>query len=105
MRGRKTGGRQRGQPNKVTAAVRQAATEIVRDTGYRAALRRRLIRGDLPPQVEVLLWHYAYGRPTQTARAETDHPDVGRLSDEELHDRLLAAWATLNRVTSDHAPR
>jgi hypothetical protein len=38
----------------------------VSDTRYRAELARRLTSGDLPPALECMVWHYAWGRPAET---------------------------------------
>ncbi len=56
-------GRRKGIPNKTTQEVRTAAQRLVNDKRYRARLRRRLIDGTAAPAVEVLMWHYAYGKP------------------------------------------
>lgn len=60
----KTGGRKAGTPNKATVAAKVAAAALVDDPDYRTKLRERLIAGKLAPAVEVMLWHYAHGRPT-----------------------------------------
>ena len=56
-------GRPKGALNKATREVREWARGLLEDPLYRAALQRRLIDGTCPPQLEVLLYHYAYGKP------------------------------------------
>lgn len=69
VRGRaKTGGRQRGTPNKMTREIRGMARQLLEDPAYRRALRRRLLTGRAP-HVETLLFHYAYGKPSERAEA------------------------------------
>jgi hypothetical protein len=64
-RGRKTGGRQSGTPNKATSEIREAARLLLDDPEYRRSLRTRLISGKAGP-IETLLFHYAYGKPKET---------------------------------------
>src|SRR5262249_30746772 len=83
----KTGGRNRGTPNRVTVEIREQARRLVEDPTYRAALRRRMAAGRAP-EMEKLLFFYAYGRPSErlelaVAPAEPE-VDLSRLSDLEL---------------------
>lgn len=57
-------GRIKGVPNKVTVEVRAAAQQIVENPTYRASLVERITAGTAP-QMEQLLWHYAYGKPVE----------------------------------------
>ena len=67
-RGERRGGRQKGVPNKRTAVgmtlseVRAAALKIIDHPVYRLGLEAR-IRDGRAPQMEILLWHYGYGKP------------------------------------------
>ena len=44
-RGRKTGGRERGTPNRVTVEIRSVCTALVSDSEYRSRLLERLRTG------------------------------------------------------------
>lgn len=48
----------------MTAEIRQLARNLLEDKFYRRSLRRRLIDGRLGA-LEVVLWHYAYGKPKE----------------------------------------
>lgn len=61
----KTGGRQKGTPNKVTVEVREMARRLVEDPEYQKNLKTRLLDGSAGPGVESMLWHYAYGKPKE----------------------------------------
>lgn len=61
-KGKKTGGRQKGSPNKVTRDVQALTRGLVEDAGYLEALRQRLRDGTVNSAVEVMLWSYAFGR-------------------------------------------
>src|SRR5215472_5239412 len=55
-------GRPRGTPNKATQEVRALARRLVDDPQYQASVQRRLRDGEAGA-LELLLWHYAYGKP------------------------------------------
>jgi hypothetical protein len=79
-------GRPKGVPNKVTTEVKAVATELVDDPVYRARLRRALQTRTVAPAIEVMLWHYAYGKPK-------DAVDLTLTGDAEIIARLSAARA------------
>jgi hypothetical protein len=62
----KTGGRQKGTPNKVTVEARAAAALIVDDPAYREMLLKKARAGLLQSPIEALLWHYSKGKPRET---------------------------------------
>jgi hypothetical protein len=72
-KGRKTGGRQRGTPNRATADVREACTALVDDPEYRRGLAQRLKSGRLAPALECMLWHYAKGKPREFIETGDQH--------------------------------
>ncbi len=90
MKGRKTGGRQKGTPNKATAEARSICTAILGDPTYRATLLVRAHAGTLPPAVETMLWHYAYGKPTDIVDVTVGarEENLRELSTEELLERV-----------------
>jgi hypothetical protein len=58
-------GRPKGTLNKVTVEARAAAAQIIDDPIYRQTLLDRAQTGQLPPAIEVLMWHYAKGKPRE----------------------------------------
>lgn len=64
---------------------------VVEDEGYRKSLLDRAKRGVLPPQVEVALFYYAYGKPVERVEVEDKTPpvDPSKLSAAELEQRAL----------------
>ena len=61
----KTGGRTKGTPNKATLEIRELAQAILTRPAYQTNLRRLADRGKLPPHLETLLYHYAWGKPKE----------------------------------------
>ena len=88
MKGRKTGGRRKGTPNKVTAEARGVCAAILDDPTYRTNLTRRARAGTLAPAVEAMLWHYTFGKPKDSLDV-TLNPggDLSELSTEDLLHR------------------
>ena len=58
------GGRQKGTGNHVGRAARRLSRKLVSDPAYLKSVEQRLLEGRAP-NLETLLWHYAYGRPAQ----------------------------------------
>jgi hypothetical protein len=94
-------GRPKGVPNKVTVEVREAASALVDDPVYRKKLRDDLRKRKLAPAVEVLLWHYAKGKPKETIDVDLTNrvqvlgeEEVRRMTDEELAAAAKALAAT-----------
>jgi hypothetical protein len=94
MKGRKTGGRRKGTPNKATVEAKTVCNRLVDDPVYQATLQRRLRAGKLAPAVECMLWHYAKGKPKE--QIEVD----GSVEWEALAQRL----ASVRTESADRRP-
>lgn len=86
-----------------TRMAQEFAMRVLDSEGYRRSLELRANSGTLPPAVETMLWHYAYGKPVETIHLTTplEGTDLTELSDEEIaalaRDRarvVVAALAT-----------
>ena len=89
MRGRKTGGRRKGTPNKVTAEAKVICAAILDDPTYRTNLTARARAGTLAPAVEAMLWHYAFGKPKDSLDVTVGPVgDLSELSTEDLLHRV-----------------
>ena len=78
-------GRPLGSINSGTREAREFCLEIVRDPIYRENLKTRARGGTLAPQVEVLILHYAWGRPTEKVQIETVAArDLSNMTHEEM---------------------
>lgn len=62
-------GRPPGQPNKATKEIKAASQKILSDAAYQMSLKKRLAAGKAP-HMEVLLHHYAFGKPKETVAHE-----------------------------------
>ena len=62
----KTGGRQKGTPNKTTVEVRAWARKLIEDPEVQATTLELARAGRLAPAVFIELFHYAYGKPKDT---------------------------------------
>lgn len=71
-------GRPKGGLNKTTVEVRNLARAIVDDPNYRESLVMRLKQGTAP-QMETLLWHYAYGKPKETVEVQGENITIAKV--------------------------
>ena len=75
----KTGGRKAGTPNKATERGREFFQALVEDAGYQRRFRKAWSTRSLPPQLEAMVWHYAYGKPIQMTDAAATGPSLAEL--------------------------
>lgn len=64
-KGKKTGGRKAGVPNRATILVKDRCRQLIEDPDYQANFLQRLHDGKLPPVLEAMTWHYAYNKPIE----------------------------------------
>jgi hypothetical protein len=62
-KGNPGGGRPKGAQNKATREIKEFARNFLMSDKYRRTLERRILAGTAP-QMEVMLHHYAFGKPT-----------------------------------------
>ena len=65
----KRSGRPKGVPNKACADVRIRVRALVEDPVYVLGLKKRILDGKSVP-LEIMLHHYAYGKPRETVEVE-----------------------------------
>jgi hypothetical protein len=65
----KRAGRPKGVPNRASADVRIRARALVEDPVYVLGLKRRILDGKSVP-LEIMLHHYAYGKPRESVAVE-----------------------------------
>ncbi|CAB4190352.1 hypothetical protein UFOVP1196_52 [uncultured Caudovirales phage] len=86
--------------------AREKAKVILDDPAYHTSLLSRARSGTLPHAVEVLLWHYAYGKPVEKIELtdETENIDLTQFSLEQLRERadsVRAAALELEKELAD----
>jgi len=68
----------RARGSRVPNEARDFSAGILRSEEYKLSVKTRAKNGTLPPAVEQLLWHYAYGKPVD--RLEISRPDEAELA-------------------------
>lgn len=76
---------------RVSAEARALARNIIDNQLYRENLLARATRGMLPPGVETMLWHYAFGKPPDVVDMQVTDVTTAKL--QEMSDEELAARA------------
>ena len=80
-------GRPPGSPNRNTIMGRDFARDLLASEEYQESLKRRIVNGTLSPLIEILLYHYAYGKPKDTLEIQRGPVDLSHLSNDELASR------------------
>jgi len=70
MKGRKTGGRRKGTPNRATREIKAATSAFLSSPAYLASAEERILKGEAP-HLETLWHHYAFGKPKETVAVES----------------------------------
>lgn len=76
------------------AAAQALATDLLNDPHYLERLKLRLLAGELPPAMEAMLFHYAFGKPVESIEV-TDARDIERMTDAELLEAEQALRARM----------
>jgi hypothetical protein len=89
------GGRPKGARNNATLEIKEFARNFLMSHRYRRALERRILAGTAP-HIEVLLHHYAFGKPTDkyvepAPPARSDANRMSRMTNEEIREMYQMA--------------
>lgn len=89
---------------KLTA--KQFAALILDSTQYQESLLRRILLHELPAQVEVLLYHYRYGKPVEHVEIKDTTDPLENVSADRLEARALylAEMARRLRMNDEVTP-
>lgn len=86
-------GRPPGALNRTSRQAREFAQMLVSSPAYRFSLIARIKAGTLPPAIETMIWHYAFGKPKETIELVDDREkDFSSTTTQDLAKRaeLLA---------------
>jgi hypothetical protein len=86
------------------AKARELASAIVADPAYFQDVKRRAIAGELSPQMETMLWAYAYGKPIETIEVSEPDRDLEVLSNADLARMAQELHAELSARGTDATP-
>lgn len=65
------------------------ARDLLSSKTYRDSVEDRIAQKTLPPAIEAMLWHYAYGKPVEQVNVNvTQGEDLSTLGIEDLQKRL-----------------
>jgi len=96
------------QQRQPTASSRLSARAFFRQflasPEYRQGLLDRVRLGTLPPALEVLMYHYAYGKPTEHVEVKDTTERLEDLSLEELEKRVLHLAELARQLRCEQQP-
>lgn len=77
------------------------ARRLLNSQAYRTSLEDRIKDKKLAPQIEALLWHYAYGKPIEQVQVNvTQGDDLTGLPLDELYKRTAALAHQLEEASA-----
>lgn len=87
-----------GATNFTRGEAQKFARNLLESKDYRESLKERIHTKTLPPAVETMLWHYAYGKPVEQVNLSIGTEDLSGLSVDELVQRARALQDQLEEV-------
>ena len=77
------------------------AEHLLQSKQYRESVMRRIVVDALPSAVEVMLFHYAYGKPVERVEVRDTNNSLENLTAEELEARALFLADLARRMRED----
>ena len=77
-------GRPKGSQTKASLYIQTFCRGILESPEYIASVKARIVAHTLPPQIEALYHHYAYGKPKDTVEIVKSTTDLSGMSAEAL---------------------
>jgi len=74
------GGRPKGVPNKATREAKDFCLALVDNPAYRRRFAAAFVNRTIEPALEILVWHYAKGKPATTITATINFDHAGHLA-------------------------
>lgn len=92
-----------GNGGTATALTRHELSKFCRglleSQDYRDVLEKSLKDRTLPPALEQMIWHYAYGKPVENVNVAVTTEDLSSVPTEELVQRYQARLKELEEVS------
>ena len=85
-------------------SARDFARSVLCSYEYRRSVLQRVLLGELPAQIEVLLYHYAAGKPVERLEIEDKTPMAATMSKEDVEQRILLLQSLLQELPDDDPP-
>jgi hypothetical protein len=80
------------------------AREILNSKQYRESLMRRIVMDELPPAVECMLYHYAYGKPVENLQVKDVTNRFENVPLTQLEARVTLLTEQLRKMRSGEPP-
>lgn len=95
---------ERESPNRSRRhTAKQFCHNVLKTREYRESLIRRIDSDELPPQIESMLYHYAYGKPVERVEFnDVTESNLERLSEEELDAAIAQRLAKRKAKEQQH---
>lgn len=89
------------QPRATNLSIQERAREILSSPEYFQSVLDRLRLGEFPPQMEVLLHHYAYGKPVERVEVKDTTAPLEEVSLAQLKSRAATLLNLIAQLEGD----
>lgn len=91
------GGQNAGTTELTRREAQSFCRTILTSSSYRDKLKAKAESGDLHPSIEVMLWHYAFGKPAEEVTIRTPD-DLSQLTIDQLRERVELSLQALRQA-------
>jgi hypothetical protein len=84
-------------------SARDFARMVLCSYEYRRNVFMRVASDSLPPQVEVLLYHYAAGKPVERIEVEDKTPNATNMSKADIMKRIALLQSLVQELPEDES--
>lgn len=84
-------------------SAKEFARLVLGSAEYRVSLMQRLKLGALPPAVEALLYHYAFGKPVERVEVKdkSKRPAFDEMTEQQIQERMRFLQGALLRMRAE----
>jgi hypothetical protein len=94
------------EPDPETLSAKDFAKKILNSKEYRQSIRDRIQLHSLPPGIETLFYHYAFGKPVDKLEVNDTTVSLDNVSLDSLKERVSFLLSVIDQLSdeSDTAP-
>lgn len=83
--------------------IRDFCRDILSSDDYRASVLRRILIDEMPPAVEQLMYHYAYGKPVEKIEFKDTSDDIDEMNAEQCEQEAMRLLEIARQIRGEES--